>query len=420
MIQNALLKTGNKWGFPNQFLWIALFSSAILPLFLGKLSPFALIVLTPIYFAVHAYFQRSLKVKIDLIGWVFIAILIIQIALAIITAKAPSDILFGLNFLPLLLYVFALPVLQNARVNNPIMLFANFSLVGALLAMCMALYAVYGLNISRGGYGLVNANDLSGLALLFGFLALVGMVGKDVRTKDMCIHAYLLVGPIAGLATILITGSRGALLAYGAMLFVTALFLLPKKMRLPGMLAIVAIIALAFLALIFIVQDSRVTALPEIIQSFLSGNAVTDKTANIRLVLYMGGIEAFLQAPVFGHGWANFVDVAATYFVEVSVRDEVVGIPQLHNDLINFAAASGIIGVLTYVACLAVPLIAVFRAPEDTYLKAKKLGVLLLVTCYAVRGLTDLMIGFEYGTSFFVIVLALLMSISAPKSKADT
>lgn len=414
MVQNTFAEKGNKWGFPNQFLWIVLFSSAILPLFLGKLSPFVLIIIAPLYFGAFLYHQRSSRVKIDLTGWVFISILLIQIALAMITAQTPSDIVYGLNFLPLLLYVFALPVLQNTQVKNQVKLFANFSLAGSMIAVLMALYAVYGLNISRGGYGLVNANDLSGLALLLGFLALVGMVEKDVRA-----HAYLFLGPIAGLSTILITGSRGALLAYGAMLFVATFFLLPKKMRFPGMLAIVTIIAMAFLALIFIAQDSRVTALPEIIQSFLTGNAVVDKTANIRLVLYMGGIEAFLQAPIFGHGWANFVDVAATYFVETSVRDEVIGIPQLHNDLINFAAASGIIGVLTYVACLAVPLIIVFRAPDDAYLKAKKLGIVLLVTCYAVRGLTDLMIGFEYGTSFYVIVLALLMSMSPQKTKAD-
>lgn len=410
MAQHAFTQNENKWGFPNQFLWLALFSSAILPLVLGNLSPFILIVLVPFYFAILLYNQRSLRVKIDLIGWVFIAILLIQILLAMITAKMPSDIVYGLNFLPLMLYVLAIPLLQNMTVNNPVKLLANFALAGALIAMCMALYAVYWVNNPRGSYGLVNANDLSGLALLFGFLALIGLVGKDIRTR-----AYLLLGPLAGLATIFITGSRGSLLAYGAMIFVAMFYLVPKKRRLPGVLAIVTIIALVFFVLIFYVQDSRVTALPQIIQSFVTGSAQVDNTANIRLVLYMGGIEAFLQAPIFGHGWANFVDVAATHFPENAVRDEVIGIPQLHNDLINFAAASGIIGVLTYVACLTIPLFAVFRAPDDANFKAKKLGVILLVTCYAVRGLTDLMIGFEYGTSFFVIVLAVLMSLSVQK-----
>src|SRR5690606_17140961 len=69
----------------------------------------------------------------------------------------------------------------------------------------------------------------------------------------------------------------------------------------------------------------------------------TDESTFIRLSMLRGGLEAFWQAPVFGHGPQAFVNLA----------NELSGLPfgsgpHLHNDLADVAASAGIVGLLAY------------------------------------------------------------------------
>ncbi len=393
-----------------QFLWIVLFLTTLAPVILGALTPFILLILMAIYSIIIFIKSPRPNIDLDIIGKAFIFVFIVQIILAIISAKTINDIFFFLNFLPLLFYIPASAILKNINVKNPIRIFATISLLGTFGALLVGLIAIYIFHNARASYGFVNANDLSGFALLFGFLSLVGMV----EHKGKMDFLYLF-GPLLAFATILITGSRGAFLAFIPMLFIAAWFLIPNKFRLPALFALLIVVALSIFIMISFFQIDRFVALVEIAKSLVNGESVADSSTNQRLLLFAAGIKAFLQAPIFGHGWGNLMQVVAPFIPDVPQRNAALSVPQLHNDIINFAVTGGVIGVATYLIILIAPIIAVWRSANDKYKRARKIGIMLLLTCYSMRGLTDLMIGFEYGTTFYVTSLALIIGFLREK-----
>ncbi len=389
-----------------QYLWIAFALTAIAPAVLGSITPFLLVIISVVYFLVAALRAQRPVFHADMISWTFVGVLLLQIVLAALSARKIGDVAFGLNLIVLLLYPFGVPILMRARFNDPVALFARFALVGSFGALLVGFSASFLFGHARAGFAFVNPNDLSGLALLFGFLALAGVAGSNDRFRLI----YFL-GPVFALLTILITGSRGALLAYFAMSVVAAWFLVPAHLRLKIAAALVVALGLGLFLLADIFRIDRLFSLFRIASAIADGQPVLDSAANTRLILYAGGWQAFLQSPLFGHGWANIMNAAAPFIPDVASRKSIVGLPQLHNDIINFAVTGGVLGVGSYFALLGAPLVAIKRRPADRFSKPVNLAVTLLVTCYGVRGLTDLMLGFEYGTSFFAMTLALIAGL---------
>jgi O-antigen ligase len=131
------------------------------------------------------------------------------------------------------------------------------------------------------------------------------------------------------------------------------------------------------------------------------------ESANIRLALWRGAWAAFEDSPIIGHGWARMMDVVEPYLApdERSYAE----LPQLHNDIIDFAVAAGVIGVGLYFLILFTPLIGAWRLPRDSQHAARTYGVVVLTTAYACDGLTDLMFGFEFHTAFFVVISVILL-----------
>jgi len=399
--------------FERQFLWIALALTAVLPAVLGSITPFLLLIISIAYFLVAAFRGQRPFFHADAISWTFAAVIALQLVLAALSARQIGDVAFGLNMLPLLLYPFSVPIILRARINNPLALFALVALLGAIGAFLVGFTARFLLGFDRGGFGHVNANDLSGLALLFGFLALAGAVGLSGRFRIICFF-----GPVFALLTILVTGSRGALIAYFAMTIVAAWFLLPVRRRLGVTIAAIGVLGLGLFLLADIFQIDRLVSLFRIASAIVSGQPVLDVASSQRLIMYAGGWQAFLQSPLYGHGWANIMNAVSPFIpLDVANRKAIVGLPQLHNDVINFAVTGGVLGIASYFALLGAPLVAIKKLASERLSKPRNLAVALLVTCYATRGLSDLMLGFEYGTSFFAMTLALIMGLLVERNE---
>ncbi len=399
-----------------QYLWIAFALTAVAPAVLGSITPFVLVIISIVYFLVAALKSRQPFFRADLISWTFIGVILLQLVLAALSARKINDVAFGLNLVPLLLYPFAVPILRRARISDPLAFFARFALAGAFGALLVGSSAVFLFGFARAGFAFVNPNDLSGLALLFGFLALTGVAGSSDRFRLI----YFL-GPVFALLTILVTGSRGALLAYFAMSVVAAWILVPAHLRLKIAAALVVALGLGLFLLADIFQIERLVSLFRIANALVNGQPVADEASSQRLILYVGGWQAFWQSPLFGHGWANIMNAVSPFIPDVASRKDIVGLPQLHNDVANFAVTGGVLGVGSYFALLGAPLVAIKRRQADRFSKPVNLAVTLLITCYGVRGLTDLMLGFEYGTSFFAMTLALIAGVlfSAPNPNQE-
>lgn len=156
-----------------------------------------------------------------------------------------------------------------------------------------------------------------------------------------------------------------------------------------------------------LLMRGRAASIFSIIGTVGAGGTVTDESTRQRLALYHAGWESFQQSPWIGHGWANIM-TSVKPLLAASDAD-LANLPQLHNDVLNFAVGAGIVGVLLYVAIISAPLIGAALGPRDALRTFRLYGATVLTIVYVGGGLTDLMFGFEFHTFLFIMLTAILL-----------
>jgi O-antigen ligase len=320
------------------------------------------------------------------------------------SAQRWTDVLLVFNFLMLLLYAPIRAELAKAAKPGNARRVANLSALGTLAALAVALFQVFILDSPRADNILFGAILLANTAIILGFLSLVGTM-----TEGPLRWGYLAM-PLVGIAVAGLTGSRGPLLSIVPLLLVAAVFL-ARHFRVQAW--IVALSAAGLLVagvLIMWAMDSRALTIFGAIGEVLAGRDISnivDLTTRYRLDLYWAGYQAFLQNPIFGHGWARLMS-AAHPFLPMD-KAPYVGLPQLHNDVVNFGVAAGAVGIAVYLLFLAAPIAGILRSPRDGQFNVRLYGGIILVTAYVFDGLTDLMLGFEFHTAIYAIICAVLI-----------
>ena len=177
------------------------------------------------------------------------------------------------------------------------------------------------------------------------------------------------------------------------------------KLRWP-VVAGMSVAGLGAVAVAVVLLGGRIARLPKIVEAMLAGGEISDRTTLSRLDLYQGAWHAFQQSPLVGHGWAHLM-TAVTPFL---ANPQLARLPQLHNDIADFAVAAGIIGLFCYVALLVVPVAAALASPRDRQYGFRVYGCLVLSVAYCCDGMTDLMFGFEFHTALYAGLAAILLS----------
>ena len=378
---------------------LMLFLTLVFPYLGGDVGSYVLIVATVLATLLHLLLFRSLGT--DAAGLFFVAAFLIILVLYAITSRpGTTDFLFAFNFA---MYLFFVPLQaifrQHARPGN-VLLVAKLALAGTVLAAVVAVVQVGFLGFGRAeGHG-SNPIPSSTTALILGFLALMGFVAGGGRRR----YLYLL-GPVLGILVVLLAGARGPLLGAGALLTL-ALLTIPRN-RWLGAAALAAIAAAVVAGLLLVPEYfGRVSRLVPMIEEILAGEPIRETSGNIRLRIFEGSLQAFLDSPWIGHGWGAKTEVVDSYLAE-----PVFGSPKyhLHSDILTFAVTGGVVGLVAYLLVLAAPLLGAFRSARDTQFAARSYGAAALVTGYAACGSVNLLFGFEYLTSFYVLLAAILL-----------
>jgi len=343
-----------------------------------------------------------------------------------ITARQPGDLVYALNFIMLVLYAPVAALMRGGAREGNAARFADLALAGSAVAFVTAAVGLFVFGWARAESPIFGAILLANTALLLGFLAPLGTLAAGSR------RWLYLAGPVFGVAVVAMTGSRGPLLALVPLTLIAGWF--GWRSRVAGPLLVVGAVA-AFLALstlMIVALESRsatlVTAIEQVLDDPVRGAsgaasvqeeaadrsqaadsaARTNDTARIRLALYEAGLKAFLERPLFGHGWARLMSAAEPHLAP-EFRRYATSLPQLHNDVLNFAVAAGLTGVILYAVLLATPLIAVLSGPRDRLFPVRFYGALVLSVAYLFDGLTDLMFGFEFHTAIYTMLTAILL-----------
>jgi putative inorganic carbon (hco3(-)) transporter len=235
-------------------------------------------------------------------------------------------------------------------------------------------------------------------SFLFHFNALAGYLNMVLALALACMtfakdRALRLLGfathSIAG-AALYFTGSRGGLIAYGGMLFISFWFLTPKRKALFRVLLSAVLAA----GLVLSLQERGGGARLQ---------EVDDVTQESRLALWGAAVAMFVSHPVLGVGYGNYRSLYNDY-----LGGRGPDLLDSHNTYLQFLADTGIIGFLVFCALMvafARMALKLARQPDPFYrLVGVGMGGALAATL--IHGLVDYLFTAnpQFGALFWLVM----------------
>jgi O-antigen ligase len=331
---------------------------------------------------------------------VALAFLLIS-ASALITAKAPADLLPLAGLAALLFYAPLARVLGGADLTR-------WALIGTGVGLAAALFYRFGLGMPRAaeGFWLIDPYRLAVTTLLAAFLGLGALFGDAPGRRWLS-----LLGLVAALGVIVLTGSRTALLALPVLLLVTGLCLAKRPVTRVAIVGVV--VALALAALFVELPGTARVRLWDVLQTIASGGQVADAAIDIRLGLHGAAAELFALSPIVGQGWSE----AVMPLVLDRLRPDQLTwgrIAHLHNDMAQFAVSGGLLGLGAWLLMLAAPIAGWLRLPREARTPRRRHALLVLVIGAVVLGVPDTYLGAPMTLTVYVVLVAAVVGRAAP------
>lgn len=325
----------------------------------------------------------------------------------LLSANNFDDTTGFVDFLAFPVIIPAFALLARYASSTRVELVAALSSLGALAALGMGLYEVKLLGLGRATGG-TSPIFFSGMAVLLSFFCLLGLLTSKSRWRWL-----FLVGNAFGFGAAILGGTRGAMLGYGMFILCFVGYALICWRRSWGTKILTAAFAAAITAVfsMTLFDTSRVSSIATIATEAATKGAVTDQSTNERFIIYSAAIQSFLDSPIYGHGWWKRFSAAVPYMGELGLRTAANdNHAHLHNDILNFGSAGGVIGILAYLILMAAPVVSAWRSPRTANWGIRLTAALGLTGAYMAMGAVDVMFVFEIPKSMFVLCSAVIMA----------
>lgn len=345
---------------------------------------------------------------------VLFALCLLALAICfVLTARAPGDMVFVANFLPLLLAAPVFVVARRIADRGQAKTVAGLLLAGTVATLGVCVVSALA-SPSAHASGLYSAPSIvARLAMVLGF----GASAAFFSVRDRWRYLFLL-GPVLAFIAVILTQTRGAVIAFPLLVLLFALFVvIDPRQRHPWRLVAIMLtttIVLATMALLTLGSE-HLASLIETTKSLLIGSGDVDTSTQWRLQFYAAGWTLFWQSPWIGYGWANIAIVAFTILDEADYGGAFS--PRFfhfHNDIVNFGVGAGGVGIAVYFVLLAAPLVGVLASPRDSWFTARAYALSAIALLYLVTGLTDITFGWDLPTTSYAIICATILGAFRP------
>lgn len=247
-----------------------------------------------------------------------------------------------------------------------------------------------------------NALMFASMMSLLSFLCLLGFRERSRREQ---IAAIIIC--YAGLIEVLVFArSRGSIIPIAFLVGASLWYLRFTSLRALSAIVIVISIGLIVPPLLIKGIQSPLLAFQRSIGVMTKADGVTDMSTSERVIMYSAGIEAIIQQPIIGYGYANRFAGAVPYME----RNRIFTYRHLHNDYITHAVAAGIPGLLVFLLFLATPFLVIRQLSRPS--RDLTYFAFCITSCMAGTAVTTAVIGHYIHASFYASAMVLLMLCS--------
>jgi O-antigen ligase len=269
---------------------------------------------------------------------VFMGVLVMIFGLTYSNA-VPYGVLKTLRFLSFNVILFAIPLYIRWNQARLVTLLKSIPMVGAFGGWVSLIYILYnGLDLSE-RITIVEHVNVVWMSRSIG-LSILAIMGLWIiqKQKDQIMLFFII--SIPGLiTTMLLSGSRGPIIALFISLLFIAIFKQKRKKT-----TIVAIL-MSLLAIIIIVGSIAITSASSIRLLTDPTNLESDISALHRVLAWLKSVELIRDSPIFGIGTGSFIKIGNALFTWLPKN--IWGYP--HNIFLELTVEHGLIGLIIFV-----------------------------------------------------------------------
>jgi O-antigen ligase len=339
-----------------------------------------------------------------------VAWLLIATAFAL-TSKSFEEFKYAGNFLMFFFFVAISTFLGRFAAPGNLERVTTLALAGSVLSVLVAIFESLVLGQPR-AYGVGSDPIWSAqAALIAGFISAAGWLTE----KPLVPRILYLFGPILAIVSTFLTGSRGPLLAAPVLALLVVLLAGARARLIFIGLVVIAALAAFGLHVFFLNSFDRLLSIDSVVKNILLTGTATDPSTTARMIFWHIGFAAFLASPLVGYGWQNFRDAAYAYLPDQGRNFDagfagLAGNIHLHADILDLGVSAGMLGLIAYALVIGAPIVDALTSPRDSQYAGRRLAALTLSLGYFCCGLTYLMFGFEFHTTLYTVLAAILLS----------
>lgn len=242
-------------------------------------------------------------------------------------------------------------------------------------------------------------------------IALAGRMEKQPAYRELVILGSLLA---VGVLAVVLTGTRGTLVAFAALIF---LIMIPQlgKVPLRQLLAFGTVVVAggALAASLLFAREPVVASIVD----FIQGAPVTvyaEDSVGVRFQLWTYGLDLIGDAPLFGHGLDSYPQVLQRPEFGLPADSRLFKFSNVHNQYIDMVMKTGLVGAVVFFMPLAIALVLGLRAARDPRFRSAGLAIMWVGGSYAIYGLTQTFYGHASTALHYGVFLGMLLWVVAP------